>query len=159
MSNGHERAAGPLSQLHLTAFTRGGPRLPLQLWKVTKKKLINDSFYYRSLVINRIASNRFLFIKTEKGPVRISYIAYHFSYLRNTVFFPINLNVTHLSTHDCIAYRPHICLILLRDDLTIRWHINRAELLSVSVAFWGLGGFLVSAYQGVCFSKAQPYDT
>lgn len=32
--NGHERATGSLSQLHLTASTRGGPRLSLQLWKV-----------------------------------------------------------------------------------------------------------------------------
>ena len=32
--NGHERTTGSLSQLHLTASTRGGPRLSLQLWKV-----------------------------------------------------------------------------------------------------------------------------
>lgn len=77
MSNGHERAAGSLSQLHPTAFTRGGPRLPLQLWKV-KKNLINDLFITKPL--SSIALKRFSSIKTEQGPLRISYAAYHFSH-------------------------------------------------------------------------------
>lgn len=48
MFNGHERTTGSLSQLHLTAFTRRGPRLSLQLWKVNFRL-----FYERAFILNR----------------------------------------------------------------------------------------------------------
>lgn len=52
--NGHERATRPLSQLHPAASARRGPRLSLQLWKVSSltKQLhaVHSRFFFPPLL-------------------------------------------------------------------------------------------------------------